>query len=173
MVGQVPIFRAVELDRAGGLAVTQSGQNGGHHFDLRLGILVAALGFLFQGDDALFQRVQIGQHQFGFDGVGVAHRVHIAFHMGDVAVFKAAQHMDDGVGFADIGQELVAQALALRRAAHQTGNVDEFQLGGNKLARFGHLRQFFQPMIGNGHPAHIGFDGAERIVGRLCRRRLR
>jgi hypothetical protein len=37
--------------------------------------------------------------------------------------------VDDGVGFADVGQELVAQAFALGRTGHQTGDVDELDDG--------------------------------------------
>jgi hypothetical protein len=33
--------------------------------------------------------------------------------------------MDDGVHFADIGEELIAEPFALRGAAHQTGDIDE------------------------------------------------
>ncbi len=43
--------------------------------------------------------------------------------MGDVVVLEAAQHMRDGVDLADIGEELVAQPFALRRAAHQAGDI--------------------------------------------------
>ena len=47
--------------------------------------------------------------------------------MGDVAVLEAAHDMGDGVAFADIGEELVAEPLALRGAAHEAGDVDEGQ----------------------------------------------
>jgi hypothetical protein len=87
----------------------------------------------------LFQAVEIGQHQLGLDRLGVAHRIDAAFDMGDVAVLEAAQHMDDGVDLADIGEELVAQPLALRGAAHQAGDVDEFQAGRHDLLRLADL----------------------------------
>jgi hypothetical protein len=45
--------------------------------------------------------------------------IDLALDMGDVAVLEAAQHMGDGVAFADIGEELVAQAFALGGAAHE------------------------------------------------------
>ena len=76
---------------------------------------------------ALFQAVEIGQHQLGLDRLGVADRIDAAFDMGDVGILEAAQHVDDGIDLADIGEELVAQALALAGAAHQPGDVDEFQ----------------------------------------------
>ena len=42
--------------------------------------------------------------------------------------------MDDGVDLADVGEELVAEAFALGRAAHQAGDVDERELGLDFLA---------------------------------------
>ncbi len=47
----------------------------------------------------------------------------------DVVILEAAQNMDDGVHLADVAEELVAQALALRGAAHEAGDVDEAQAG--------------------------------------------
>ena len=43
--------------------------------------------------------------------------------MGHITVFKTAQHMGNRVGFADIGQKLVAQPLTLRGAFDQTGDI--------------------------------------------------
>ena len=48
--------------------------------------------------------------------------------MRDVTAFEAAQDVDDGVHLADVGEELVAEALALGRAADEAGNVDELDL---------------------------------------------
>ena len=57
--------------------------------------------------------------------------------MGDVAVLEAAHDVGDGVAFADVGEELVAEPLALRGAAHQAGDVDEGQAGRDDLLRAG------------------------------------
>ena len=45
--------------------------------------------------------------------------------MGDVLVVEAAHHFDDGGAFADIAEELVAQAFALAGALHEAGDVHE------------------------------------------------
>ena len=92
-----------------------------------------------------------------------------AFDMGDVAVLETAQDVDDGVGFADIGEELVAQALAAAGAAHQAGDVDEFQAGGHGFLRFADGRQHAQARVGHGDAADVGLDGAEGVVGGLGR----
>ena len=92
--------------------------------------------------------------------------------MGDVVIFETAQHMDNRVGLADIGQELVAQPFTLGRATHQTRNVHERQLRFDDLGRPADLRDRLQPGIGHGHAPLIRFDGAEGIVRRLRRLRL-
>ena len=83
------------------------------------------LAFFSSADDALLEAVEVGQHQLGLDGLDVGDRIDLALDMGDVAVLEAAHHMGDGVAFADVGEELVAEPLALRGAAHQAGDVDE------------------------------------------------
>ena len=90
--------------------------------------------------------------------------------MGDVAALEAAQHMDDGVDLADVGEELVAQAFALGGAAHQPGDVDEADPGRDDLLRFGDGGNGGQARIGHRHLAGIRLDGAKGIVGRLRRR---
>ena len=47
----------------------------------------------------------------------------------DVRILEAAHHLDDGVDLADVGEELVAEPLALARALHQAGDVHELDGG--------------------------------------------
>ena len=100
-----------------------------------LRVLVAALGLLLQRVDALLQAVEIGQHQLGLDRLDVGDRIDAALDVGDVVVLEAAHHMRDGVDLADVGEELVAEALALGGAAHQPGDVDEGQPRRHDLRR--------------------------------------
>ena len=52
-------------------------------------------------------------------------------HVDDIIVVEGADHLADGVGLTDGGKELVAQPLALGRAADNAGDVDEPHVGGN------------------------------------------
>ena len=90
--------------------------------------------------------------------------------MDDVGVVKAAEHVDDGVALADVGQELVAQSFALAGALHQSGNVHNVTDGGHNASGVYQLGQFGQTLVGNAHLAHLGVDGAEGEIGslRLC-----
>ena len=142
-----------------------------HQIGEFLRLLVAALGFLLHGDDALFEAVEIGEHQLGLDRLDVADRIDAAFDMGDVAVLETAHDMGDGVAFADIGEKLVAEPFALGGAAHEAGDVDEGQARRNDLFGAGDPGQFLKPRIGNGDFADIGLDRAERDNSRPAPRR--
>jgi hypothetical protein len=62
-------------------------------------------------------------------------RIDLAGDVHHVVVGEAAHHVHDGVGLADVGEELVAQALALAGAGDQAGDVDELDDGGLDLLR--------------------------------------
>ena len=96
----------------------------------------------------------------------------LAFDMGDVGILKAAHHMRDGIDLADGGEELVAEAFALRGAAHQPGNIDEGQPRRDDLRDLRYRCTVVEPRIGHRDLADIRLDGAERIIRRLRRRRL-
>ena len=87
--------------------------------------------------------------------------------MDDVLVVKAADHMDNGVCHADVGKELVAQALAPAGALDKASDIHEFNDRGGRLFRVVHLRELVQPRIRYGDHPHVGVDGAEGIIGAL------
>ena len=87
--------------------------------------------------------------------------------MDDVIIVKAAHHMDDGVGHADVAQELVAQTLAAGGTLDQTGDVHKLDDSGGGLLGVVHLGQLVQTVVRHRHHAHVGVDGAEGVVGAL------
>ena len=87
--------------------------------------------------------------------------------MDDVVVVKAAHDVDDGVGFADVGEELVAQAFAFARARNQAGDVDELDDGGLHFCGLTIFANFRHARVGYFDDADVGFDGAEGIVRRF------
>jgi hypothetical protein len=93
--------------------------------------------------------------------------------MGHVAILETAQHMGDGVDLADIGEELVAEPLALGRALHEARDIDEGHPRGDDLLRLRDLGQLVEPRVGHRDLAHIGLDRAEGEIRRLRRRRAR
>ena len=140
------------------------------HLILQLGLLVATRGsLLLHLLYALLDGLEILDLQLGIDDFLVAHGVHGAVHVGHVVVVEAAQHVDDGIRLADVGQELVAQSLTLAGALHESCNVDNLHRGGHYAPRVHQLSELSEPLIGHGDDAHVGLDSTE---GEVCRLRL-
>ena len=138
-----------------------------------LRVLVAALGFLLQRRRALLEAFEIGEHQLGLDRLDIVERRDLARDMGDVVILETAHDMGDGVAFADIGEELVAEPFAFRGAAHEAGDIDEGEPRRDDFLGTGDASQTLEARVGHRHIADIRLDGAERIIRRLRRRRLR
>jgi hypothetical protein len=77
------------------------------------------------------------KHQFGVDDLDVAHGIHAAGDVMDVCVVEAAHDLHNGVHFADVGEEFIAETLALRRALDEAGDVHEFNRRRNDDVRLG------------------------------------
>ena len=75
--------------------------------------------------DLLLDGGEVGERQLGVDRLDVGDGIHLAGDMHDVVVLEAAHHVRDRIGLADVGEELVAEALALGRARDESGDVDE------------------------------------------------
>ena len=73
--------------------------------------------------------------------------------------------MDDSLGAADVGQELVAQTFAVAGALDQTGDVHELDDSGGGLLGVIQVAQPVQTGVGDGDRAYVGLDGAEGVVG--------
>ncbi len=93
--------------------------------------------------------------------------IHGAEFVDDVVVFETTDDLDDGVGFTDGGEELVAEARAFGGALDQAGDVHELDGGGHQLVGAGDFREHGEAGIGHGDDADVRIDGAEGIVGRL------
>ena len=154
----------VQVQRAGAVAFVEALEHLLRNLEL-LHTGLVALRFLLQTRDGLVKRAHVGQDQLGLDGFNVRAGVHAAIDVHDVRVAEEAHDFADGIGFADVRKELVAQALALAGARHQTGNVDELDRCGNDLGRMVDFGQLLQTIVGNGDDADVGLNGGERVVG--------
>ena len=150
--------------RTGGAALLQHRLDALQGAILELGLLAGAQ-LLLEALAALLHLGQIGKPKLQVDDLGIAARVHRARNVNHVIVLEAAHHVHDGVHLADVGQELVAQALALAGALHQAGDVHKLHPGGDDLLRARERRKLLQAPIGHGHHARIGLDRAEGEIG--------
>ena len=87
--------------------------------------------------------------------------------MDDVLVLEAADDLHDGVDFADVREELVAEAFALAapftRPAISTNSI----AAGITTFVFAIRFSALQPRVRHRDDADVGLDGAEGIVRRL------
>ena len=111
-----------------------------------------------------FHRLQVGQTQLGLDHLDVGDRVHLARYVDHVLVFKAAHHVHDGIGLADVCQKFVAQAFAGAGTRHQTGNIDKLDDCALDFLRFDDGRERCQPGVGHFDNANVGLNRAKGIV---------
>ena len=86
--------------------------------------------------------------------------------MSDVVVFETTHDVCDRIGFADVTEKLVAQALALRRPGDKPGDIDEFHRRRDDFLRLHDIGQLLQARIRYLDHADVGIDGAKRIVFR-------
>lgn len=84
----------------------------------------------------------------------------------DVAIFEGADDVDNGVAFADIRQEFVAEAFAGAGTLDESGDVGKFNGSGDNFVGVIHIRKHLQALIGHRHDTGVRLDGGERIIGR-------
>ena len=155
-----PAVRGRMIDGLAGLKDLLGLLDGRHV--LRADLLAAQV--LLQLRQRVLDGLHIRQDQLGVDRVDVVRRVHAAVDVHDVVVLERTHDLADRVGLADVGQELVAQALALGRALDDAGDVHERDGGRHDLLGVHELGEHRQTVVRQRHDAGIRLDGGERIV---------
>src|SRR5690606_33421264 len=119
-------------------------------------LLVALQGFLGSR--------HVGQGQLGIDDLDVGDGIYATSDVYDVFVFEAAHHVHDGIGLADVGQELVTKAFAFGSACYQAGDVHEFHHSWQHTFRLDDFGQGGQTRVRHLDHTDVRLNGAERIV---------
>ena len=157
----------VEFDGPGAFALFERRFVAREDVEQPFGRLVARGGLLAHLADAALDRFEVLELEFRVDDLLVAHRVDRSVHMRDVVVLEAAQHVDDRVRLADVGQKLVAQPLAFGRALDQTGYIDDLDRRGDDFLRVVYFREVHDPLVGHRDDPDVGFYRTERKIRRL------
>ena len=160
-------FISIQAYGAHGLGFVQGGQYFIQYLDQGDGVLVTAFGFFAFALHGFFHGFHVGQGQFCIDDFDIGQRIDFACNVNDVAVFKTAHHMGNGIGFADIGQKFVTQAFAFGGTRYQTGNVYKFNNGRLYFLRFDDVDQRLHALVWYFYDADVRLDGTEGIV--FCR----
>ena len=130
-------------------------------------LVSAGLGGLLGLGQAGFHRLQVLDLQFQVHHFLVAYGIHAAVHVHYVSVVEAAEHVQYGIAFADICEELVAQALPAAGTLHQAGDVHDIHRGGYGPLGMADFGEDVEPAVGHVGAPEVGFDGAEGEVGAL------
>ena len=154
---------AKALEGAGGLALLQMRLQALEDLHVTEQLLVCLRSLAGAVETAL-EVLDVRKDQLEVDGLDVTGRIDRAFNVHDVLVVEAADNVNDGVNLADVGQELVAKALTLACAAHQTGDVHELDHRRRGLLCVIEIGQRLQTLIRYSDHADVRVDGAERIV---------
>ena len=124
-------------------------------------------GLLLHLFDAVLDGFEVLYLQFSIDDFLVADRIDAAIDMHDAVVVEATQHVDDGIALTYVGQELVAQALALAGAFHEASYIDDIAHGRHDATRMDQFGQLGEPFVGHRDLPELCVDGAEGEVGCL------
>ena len=84
--------------------------------------------------------------------------------MDDVVVLEATDHVQDRVALADVGEKLVAQAFAFRRAFDETGDIGKLDRRTDNLGRAVDFGERLEARILNLDDRRIRLDRTERII---------
>lgn len=128
------------------------------------GVFVVGFGFFVEIGVVFFQVFQIGEYEFGFNCFQIGQWVDFVGDMGDVVIIEIMQYIGDGVGFVDIGEELVVQVFVFGCVCYQVGNVDEVYVCWQDFFGLGDFGQFGQVWFWYSYIIDIWFDGVEWII---------
>ncbi len=168
LAGDLAVLRIVKLHFAGVAALFEDLLVAEQHVHGLFRLFVAArLGLLLQLGKAVGHRFEVFDLQFNVDDLLVPDRIDRAVHVGHVRVVEAAQHVEDGVGFTDVGKELVSKTFSPARTFDQARDVHDLDRGGDGPFRVADVCQDAQASIRHRSGADVRFDGAEGKVRRL------
>ena len=130
-------------------------------------LFVTTFGGTLSLGECGFKGLHVGQHQFDFNHLDIGEWIDLAGDMDDIGILKAADHLEDGIDFADVAEELVAKAFALAGAFDNACNVDQGEGAGNDFLRGYELGDAGQAGIRHRDNTLVRLDGAERVICRL------
>ena len=110
--------------------------------------------------ETLLDGLEVGERQLELDDAQVLQRIGRAGH---VVVDERPQHEHDGVDLTDVGEEAVAEPLALARTLDEPADVDDLDGGVHDVAAPRHLGEPVEALVGHLGDADVGVLGGERV----------
>jgi len=132
-------------------------------------LLLAGAGLLSHPPETPLGLLQVGQIELGLDRLGIGDRIDQPVRVRHRIIRVRPHDVADRVGLADLGQEPVAEPLALRRTSYEAGDVMELDRLGDQRARLRRGGDGREPLVGHLHDRDVRPYRRERIGGRLGR----
>src|SRR5215471_12383570 len=126
----------------------------------------AGVQLLLYSVASLLQRSEVGQHELGIYDFDVANWINSRADVMNVWVLKTTHHLNDRLDFADVMEELIAEAFTRAGAFHQARDVHKLDRCWCDLLRARNLSNFFEARIGDDHYSDVWVNCAERIIFR-------
>ena len=111
-----------------------------------------------------FGCAQIGQSKFSVNHFNVGNRVNFTRDVNHVVIVKATHHVCNRIGFANIGEELIAQTFAFGRTCDQARNIDKLHRSKLHALWFDNFSQRIHARIGHFDHADIRLNRTKRVV---------
>ena len=89
--------------------------------------------------------------------------------MDDIGVIKDPHNLSNGIGFTNVGQELVSQALPFAGTAHNSCDVDKRHGRRNNALATKDAREGLQSLVRQVDHTDVGLDGGEGVIRRQDR----
>ncbi len=131
------------------------------------GFCHAALALLLGILETFGDRFHVRKGELGVDGLGITKWVYGTIDVEDIGIVEGAHDLSDGIGFADVGQEFIAETLAFGGTFYETGDIDELDDRWDEFLGFVDSAEERETFIRNFNHTDIGVDGTERIVGAI------
>jgi hypothetical protein len=123
-----------------------------------------ALRSLRRTVETFFKSGEIGERKLRIDRLDVGNRIDASGYVDDICAVERAHDVRDRINLADVREELISQALALRCAGDEPGDINKLNGRWQDLLRLRDGRELGEARIRYGHDADIWVDRTERIV---------
>lgn len=134
---------------------------------LHLQRLATTASLLLESLESLLNKLDILDAQLLADDVQITGGVDITLNVNNLGIIEAANHLEDGIDSANVGQERVTQTGTSGGTAGQTGNIIHGQVSRNLRLGLVVLAEPVEPLVGNDDAGLLGVNGGIGEIGRV------
>lgn len=134
---------------------------------LHLERLTTTASLLLEGSERILNSLDILDAQLAADDVQITNRVNITLNVRNVFIIEAANHLENAIDNADVGQEGVTQTKTSGGTLDQTGDIIHGQDSRHLRLGFVVLAEPVVPLIGDDNGGLLGVNGGKGEIARV------